>query len=63
MFRKHRYLQEMLFGIWKRRFSALSLGICTTPQTALIIITATAILHNMLRKRNDIPPENEDDHS
>jgi len=29
----------------------------------LIIITATAILHNILRRRNDIPPENEDDHT
>jgi len=51
-----------MFGIWKRRFPAVSLGIRTTPQTALIIITETAILHNILRRRNDIPPENEDDY-
>lgn len=58
-----RNVVERTFGIWKRRFPALSLGIRTTPQTALIIITATAILHNILRRRNDIPPENEDDHT
>jgi len=51
-----------MFGIWKRRFPALSLDIRTTPQTALVIITATAILHNILRRRNDIPPEYDDDH-
>lgn len=51
-----------MFGIQKRRFPAVLLGIRTTPQTALIIITASAILHNILRRRNDIPPENEDDH-
>jgi len=49
-----------MFGIWKRRFPDLSLGIRTTPQTALLVITATAILHNILRRRNDIPPENDE---
>lgn len=52
-----------MFGIWKRRFPVFSLGIRTITQTAMLIIKATAVLHNILRRSNDIHPENEDDHA
>ncbi|XP_050065338.1 putative nuclease HARBI1 [Aphis gossypii] len=48
---------ERLFGVWKRRFPVLSLGIRTTPDRAQAIIVATAVLHNLASVLGEsIPP-------
>lgn len=48
---------ERLFGVWKRRFPILSLGIRTTPDRAQAIIVATAVLHNLASVLGEsIPP-------
>lgn len=53
-----RNVVERLFGCWKRRFPVLSLGINVKLSTAMAVIVATAVLHNLLRKRNDpVPPD------
>ncbi|CAI6368620.1 unnamed protein product [Macrosiphum euphorbiae] len=44
---------ERTFGVWKRRFPVLSLGIRTQIQTTLTTIIATAVLHNMLIAANE----------
>jgi len=43
---------ERTFGIWKRKFPCL-LHLRTKLNTSLIIIVATAVLHNITRRRND----------
>lgn len=47
---------ERAFGIWKRRFPVLSLGIKTKVELVQDIIVATAILHNLCIKHNDVMP-------
>lgn len=44
---------ERTFGIWKRRFPILSLGIRCNLELAQDIIVATCILHNFARNRNE----------
>ncbi|KAJ8911568.1 hypothetical protein NQ315_007950 [Exocentrus adspersus] len=44
---------ERTFGVWKRRFACLSLGLRTKLNTTLEVIVATAVLHNMAALRND----------
>ncbi|KAE8739090.1 hypothetical protein FOCC_FOCC015413 [Frankliniella occidentalis] len=51
---------ERLFGIWKRRFPVLALGISVNLDNTLPIIVATAVLHNILRRRGEAQPP--DDH-
>lgn len=53
---------ERLFGVWKRRFPCLSLGMRLKLQTLCNIIVATAVLHNIciqvgdnLEQLDDIP--------
>jgi len=49
---------ERLFGIWKRRFSVLAIGLRTNEDTTMATIVATAVLHNLLIQENDVmPPE------
>lgn len=48
-----RNIIERCFGIWKRRFLCLRNGISTKKETAVLIICATAVLHN-LRRHEDI---------
>ncbi|KAB0791926.1 hypothetical protein PPYR_03726 [Photinus pyralis] len=47
---------ERLFGVLKRRFPILSIGIRIKLQTAQQIIIACATLHNLARARNDGEP-------
>lgn len=48
---------ERLFGVWKRRFPILTLGIRTSPDRAQAIIVATAVLHNLASTFGEsIPP-------
>ncbi len=49
---------ERVFGVWKRRFPVLALGIRLNLQTAFAIIVATAVLHNILRAEGEeLPPD------
>lgn len=44
---------ERLFGVWKRRFPCLSLGMRLSPQKTCEVIVATAVLHNICSEIND----------
>jgi hypothetical protein len=49
-----------LFGTWKRRFPVLAYGVRLKLDTALVVIVATAVLHNMAIDMNEEetpPPE------
>jgi nuclease HARBI1 len=49
---------ERQYGVWKRRFPALKLGMRTTVENALVVIIATSVLHNMaLGMGENEPPE------
>ena len=49
---------ERLFGVWKRRFPALALGIRFKLKNVFHVIIATAVLHNILRSVNeDVPAD------
>lgn len=52
---------ERLFGIWKRRFPVLALGIRLKIDTAMAVIVATAVLHNIARDMNEPEPEAPED--
>ncbi|KAK4876009.1 hypothetical protein RN001_012431 [Aquatica leii] len=55
---KTRNVIERAFGIWKRRFPCLSLGMKLKKQTVLQIITATAVLHNLcIILKDELPHE------
>ncbi|KAE9542262.1 hypothetical protein AGLY_003389 [Aphis glycines] len=57
-----RNIIERCFGVWKRRFPVLSLGMRLQLKTVQAIIVATAILHNICRDMNeDLPEDNSDD--
>ncbi|CAK1587254.1 unnamed protein product [Parnassius mnemosyne] len=49
---------ERSYGVWKRRFPILALGLRVKLDKALVIIIATAVLHNILRQRGEtVPPD------
>lgn len=50
---------ERLFGIWKRRFPVLALGIRVELKNAIPIIVATGVLHNILMMKNDDLPSDD----
>lgn len=50
---------ERMFGVWKRRFPVLALGISVRLRNVPQIIVACAVLHNILRRDGD--PEPPDD--
>lgn len=48
---------ERLFGVWKKRFPAMALGLGVSLKNTFPIIIATAILHNIARRSGDaVPP-------
>ncbi|XP_028156430.1 putative nuclease HARBI1 isoform X1 [Ostrinia furnacalis] len=47
---------ERLFGVWKRRFPVLALGIRVNLKNVPPIIVATGVLHNILQMRGDEMP-------
>ncbi|KAF6215886.1 hypothetical protein GE061_000221 [Apolygus lucorum] len=47
---------ERLFGVWKRRFPAMALGLRVRLENMLPIITATAVLHNIARRGGEELP-------
>ena len=48
-----RVLIEQTFGILKRKFQALQIGLRTSPEQAVVYITASCILHNIAIERRD----------
>ena len=49
---------ERMYGVWKRRFPVLSMGLRTKVEKSLTIIIATAVLHNIAVLTKDaVPPE------
>ena len=47
---KSRITIERTFGVWKRVFPCLSLGLRTNVSTTMAVIVATAVLYNYARK-------------
>lgn len=45
---------ERLFGIWKKRFPVLSVGMQIKVENALRVISSTAVLHNFAVENDDI---------
>ncbi|KAJ8910364.1 hypothetical protein NQ315_007475 [Exocentrus adspersus] len=65
---EHRYNQshirtrniiERMFGVWKRRFPVLSLGLKLEIEVIQDVIVATTVLHNIARAENEELPEDE----
>ena len=57
--RKTRGIIERVFGIWKRRFPCLHIGLRTKLQTTFAIIIAVGVLHNIAVNHNEPDFENE----
>lgn len=56
-----RNIVERLFGVWKRRFPILALGMRYKLPRIMTIIVATAVLYNIARRNGDEnPPEDPD---
>ena len=51
--KKTRSAIERLFGIWKRRFPCLSVGMRFSPQRSATIIVACAVLNNFATLQDD----------
>nr|CAI5847400.1 unnamed protein product [Callosobruchus analis] len=48
---------ERLFGVWKRRFPVLAIGMRYRPELANNILAATGILHNVaIENGKNVPP-------
>lgn len=53
-----RCVVERQYGVWKRRFPVLKLGMRVHLETAFSIIVATAVLHNLaIEEKEEIPEE------
>ncbi|XP_064485838.1 putative nuclease HARBI1 [Ornithodoros turicata] len=48
---------ERLFGVWKRRFPVLKMGLRLKIDTALAVIVATAVLHNIAQQKDNCMPD------
>lgn len=53
---------ERSFGVWKRRFPCLSLGLRLKMETNLMVIVSCAVLHNLALSMNDEWPEDDADY-
>lgn len=53
---------ERTFGVWKRRFPILSVGMRCRISLMQVVIVATAILHNLARMENEELPPDENIH-
>lgn len=64
--KKTRNIIERMFGIWKQRFPCLKRGLLTKVETAIAVICATAVLHNIGTLHQEIFEEfvvDEDNHN
>lgn len=49
---------ERMFGTWKKRFPAMTLGLRLSLEDSFSVIIAMAVLHNMAqKKREELPPD------
>lgn len=51
-----RNVVERTIGVWKRRFPCLSYGLRCKFETSLVVVVATAVLHNIARVMHDDDP-------
>ncbi|XP_069686072.1 putative nuclease HARBI1 [Periplaneta americana] len=56
---RSRNVIERTFGLWKRRFPVLALGMNVTLDHTFAVITATAVLHNILRRAGEELPQDD----
>ncbi|KAJ8983281.1 hypothetical protein NQ317_010531 [Molorchus minor] len=57
-----RNVAERIYGVWKRRFPGLALGLRLKLDTIQAMTVATAILHNIARNNNEVePPINQEE--
>ncbi|XP_046803828.1 putative nuclease HARBI1 [Lucilia cuprina] len=57
-----RNVVERCFGVWKRRFPVLSIGMRIAVNTAMTVIVACAVLHNISTQRKEpLPLEEQPD--
>lgn len=47
---------ERTIGVWKNRFPVLAYGLRIKKETAMTVIIATAVLHNIARIMNEPDP-------
>ncbi|XP_033212199.1 putative nuclease HARBI1 [Belonocnema kinseyi] len=52
---KTRNSVELEFGVWKRRFPIMALGVRFKLANVLLVIVATAVLHNIARRGEEKP--------
>lgn len=50
---------ERSFGVWKRRFPAMAIGLGVSLQNSFPIIIATAVLHNIALRSGETTPPND----
>lgn len=50
---------ERLFGVWKRRFPSMAIGLGVSLQNSFPIIISTAVLHNIARRSGEDTPPND----
>ncbi|XP_054272722.1 putative nuclease HARBI1 [Macrosteles quadrilineatus] len=52
---------ERMFGVWKRRFPAMALGLRLSLENSVPVIVATAVLHNIAQQsREELPPDDQE---
>ncbi|XP_069673205.1 putative nuclease HARBI1 [Periplaneta americana] len=59
--KRTRNVVERMFGLWKKRFPCLSVGLRNKFENAPKIIVACAVLHNLSLEINDNLPEDDTD--
>ncbi|XP_064638335.1 putative nuclease HARBI1 [Lineus longissimus] len=59
--KRTRSVVERLFGVWKKRFPCLKFGIRCKLETAMKVIVATAVLHNIARDLGEPEISDEED--
>lgn len=47
---------ERVFGVWKKRFPAMAIGLGVSVQNSFPIIIATAVLHNIAKRSGEATP-------
>lgn len=52
---------ERQYGVWKRRFPVLALGLRLKLQTSMAVIVATAVLHNIAIEVKEEEPQRDPD--
>lgn len=52
---------ERLFGVWKRRFPAMAIGLGVAVKHSFPIIIATTVLHNIARRSGEETPPNDNE--